>query len=182
MTWTSLRSGMASRGVLFNAHKPAATPKIVSMKTKKTLRALASMMRSSRKGLRSVAMAEGVSIGLPRFQCALNLSLGIDQKICACDDTFVFLQAGFDFVEIAVLAAKVDEARLDLSFAFVHEGNIVQAGWQDGAYRHGEALAHIGGELDIDVHIGAQREIGIWDVNAYAGGAGGVVDERVNNR
>src|SRR5438552_6962785 len=51
MTCTSLRSGMASSGVLRNAQKPPAMPKMVMIKIRKVLRELFSMT-DSRKGCR----------------------------------------------------------------------------------------------------------------------------------
>src|SRR5438270_6333355 len=50
ITWTSLRSGMASSGVRPSAQIAAAMAKRVRMRTRKGLRALASMTRSSKKG------------------------------------------------------------------------------------------------------------------------------------
>src|SRR5258707_10702930 len=49
MPCTSLRSGMASSGVLFSAQMPPAMPKTARMIMRKALRELASMMRSMRK-------------------------------------------------------------------------------------------------------------------------------------
>src|SRR5438067_388802 len=66
MTWTSLRSGMASNGVRVSAQTAPAMPKRVRMRTRKGLRALASITRSMIRGrvgvseCRSVGDSEGV--------------------------------------------------------------------------------------------------------------------------
>ena len=102
-------------------------PKIVKMTTRNALRALASMMRSSRKGLGDTEfVVHSVrSLRSPRFQRALHLGFGINQKIGAVDDPFIFFQTGLHFKEIAIFAAKFDKARLQSAAAFVHKNYVV---------------------------------------------------------
>src|SRR5205807_7133908 len=89
-------------------------------------------------------------------------------------------QPGFEIVNVAVLAAKLDEARLEFAFAFVHESDVALAGRKNCGDGNGEAFAQVELEFDIHVHVGTKPEVGVLDVNASTRGAGGVVKEWVN--
>src|SRR5258708_7525049 len=116
MTCTSLRSGMASKGVRVSAQIAPAMPKMVRMITKKALRALASMTRSSRKGLGGTGLLDGWITGLvgsdirlPGFESALDLCFGINEEIRAGDNSLAFLHSRLHFVDVTVFAAEFDE-------------------------------------------------------------------------
>src|SRR6266403_4160145 len=149
MTCTSLWSGMASSGVRVSAQIPPATPKTLRMMTRNGLRALASIMRSSRNGFFCViADVEPVAVSmrlfplaLPGLKRALHLRFGVDEEVGTGDDALGFVEAGFDLVVIAELAAQLDKARLQSTLAFVHENDIPLAGGQHGADGQGHPFA-----------------------------------------
>src|SRR5438552_19179732 len=70
MTCTSLRSGIASRGVWRSAQRPPAMPKIVRMRMRKVLRELASMTRS-RRNVERGALERGASGDIRVQDCFL---------------------------------------------------------------------------------------------------------------
>src|SRR5262245_18938105 len=116
MTCTSLRSGIASSGVLVSAQIPPAIPNTTRMMMRNALRALDSMMRSRRNSfLRSEGAAAEAGVGvsmcflpwaLPGFQCALHLCLRVNKEVAARDDALGFLQTGLHLVEVAVFATQ----------------------------------------------------------------------------
>src|SRR2546421_6613389 len=128
MTWTSLRSGMASSGVRLSAQIAPAMPNAVRMRTRNGLRALASMIFSRRNGFAWTGAMEswsfgvmGSGIGSPGFEGALNLRFGVNQEVGAVDNALAIRQPGLEFVNVAVLAAKFEEAWFEFAVAFVHE-------------------------------------------------------------
>src|SRR5260370_25281906 len=149
MTCTSVWSGMASSGVRVSAQIPPATPKTLRMMTRNGLRALASIMRSSRNGFFGViADVELVSVSmrlfplaLPGLKRALHLRFGVDEEVGTSDDALGFVAAGFDLIVIAELAAQLDAARLESTLAFVHEKHMARARRQHGAEAQGTPFA-----------------------------------------
>src|SRR5437016_1715987 len=85
ITCTSLRSGMASRGVRISAQMAAPMPKSVSRMTRKGLRALVSMIRSSSgvecrasergacSGIGAIGESEGITIQFAIFVVSVSL-------------------------------------------------------------------------------------------------------------
>src|SRR5258706_14051298 len=102
MTCTSLRSGIASSGVLYNPQMPAAMAEIVRMPIRNLFRALASMTFSRNVGGGGIV---GVgSITSPRFQRPLYFGFGINQEVRAAHDPFTVLQPSLDRVVGSVFA------------------------------------------------------------------------------
>src|SRR5215813_7628644 len=139
MTWTSLRSGMASSGVRVSAQIAPAIPNTVRMITKKALRALASIIRSSRNGLAApgtlescVLVGVGSDIESPGFQRALHLRFRINEEVRAADNPLAFLQPGLEFVCFTVFAAQLNKSRFEFAFSSVNKGNVAQASRQNG--------------------------------------------------
>src|SRR2546427_4110029 len=144
MTCTSLRSGIASSGVLYNPHIPPAMAKIVRMMIRNLLRALASMTLSSSAGGGDAGCAEEVvSISLPRFQCALNLRFGINQEIRTAHHAVALFEPRFHGVVRAVFAGKLDKPRLEVAVALIHENVVLLTGRHYGPERHRQSLAEI---------------------------------------
>src|SRR5438132_1210051 len=119
---------------------PAATAKIVKMKTRNLFRALSSMMRSISVGVLerwSAGVVEFIAPSLhssttPAPQRALDFGFGVDEKIRARDDAFALIEAALHFVKIAVFHAERDRARFEPAFAFADKHNVVRAGRQHG--------------------------------------------------
>src|SRR5260370_37442656 len=147
MTCTSLRAGMASSGVCTSAQPPPRMPKIVRIITRNGFRALASMMRSSKRGRVGVSVCRRVGESLcpafvsvsrgpsgivilpsPRLQRPLDLGLGVDEEVGAGDNAFGFFQPGNDRVIVDVLPAQLDQPRFQFAFALIDEADVVLAG------------------------------------------------------
>src|ERR1051326_5186866 len=72
----------------------------------------------------------------PGLQRALHFGLGVDEEVGAGHHALVFVQPGHYLVELAVLAAEFDEARLESAFAFVHENDVAFSGGGHRGQRH----------------------------------------------
>src|SRR5260370_38524514 len=113
MTCTSLWSGMASSGVRLSAQIPPATPKTLRMMTRNGLRALASIMRSSRNGFfcviadveRLAASMRLFPLALPGLKRALHLRFGVEWEVGTGDDAPGCVYAGFDLCGMPDLPA-----------------------------------------------------------------------------
>src|SRR6516225_6240636 len=123
---------MASSGVRVSAHTAPAIPKTVRMRTKKVLRALASMIRSSRNGFGWASAREcsggavGSAIVSPGLEGALHLCFRVDEEVGAVDHALALVQSGFEFVDFAIFPAELEEAGFEFAFAFVDEGDVAQ--------------------------------------------------------
>src|SRR6267142_5557097 len=98
---------MASRGVRVSAQISPAMPKTVRMRTKNVLRALASMMRSSRNAFAGGEVLEswsfgvvGSGIGLPGLEGSLDFGFGVDQEIGAGDNALALFEARLDLIHV----------------------------------------------------------------------------------
>src|ERR1700686_636345 len=115
-------------------------------------------------------------------QRALHFGFGIDEEICACDNSFAFGETTLHFVVVADLLTQLDNTWLEFAAAFIDKGDLARAGRHHGTGRNGEAFAHVHAELDVRIHPRPQFEIGIRNIDAHLCGPLGLLEKWTNDR
>ena len=137
-----------------------------------------------------ISFRRGGLLRLPRLECPLNLRFGINEKIRARDYPLAFLQPAADFIVLAViegaqlceLSSKIDSARLEPSFARVHEDNVAPARGHDRADWDGKPFAGPDVEPGVDEHARAQLPLGVRNVDPDTDGSFQWINERFDHR